>query len=299
MATEVDRGVLTLSEYRYPGEKYGCCLRLSMPCSPRHADVHLVAHILSHEMTLSVPELDRSFGRPHGGWSKFLRENAAMLAFADVQVIEWGVGKGARVAAFRLPKNPQWFHFAEVWIKRISAKRSLKMSTFDAGRWVGMEPGDVVSLVSQYPFDFAEVGLTLSGGGKNAHLHYEVPECLAISNAGYEMTDGEKHAEKERLFKVSGICQGCGSIELTADRLSLDRVFPGRLGGRYVEGNCQLLCTSCNSRKSTRTMSYLWEVLASNGNEFAKSRLESVAKERQGLTKRLMMEVLRQRWGRP
>ena len=137
MATDVDRGVLTLREYRYSGEKYGCCLRLAMPCSPRHADIHSVAHILSHEFTLSVPELEQSFGRPHGGWSKFLRDNAAMLAFADVQVIEWGAGKGARVAAIRMPKNPQWFHFAKVWIKRISARKSLKMPTFDAGRWWG------------------------------------------------------------------------------------------------------------------------------------------------------------------
>ena len=296
MAAEVDRGIVALTEYRYPTEKYGCCLRLSMPCSPRHRDLHLVAHILSHEMTLSVPELDRSFGRPHGGWSKFLRENAAMLAFADVQVIEWGAGKGARVAAIRLPKNLQWFHAAEVWIKRISARQSLTMTTFDAGRWVGLEPSDVVSFVSEYPFDFAEAGLTLEGSGKNARLRYEEPECLTISNAGYEMTDGEKREEKDMLFDGSGVCQGCGRLELTPDRLTLDRIFPGHLGGRYVQGNCQLLCQNCNSRKGVRTMSNLWEILASSGNDFAKSKLESVANERQGLTKRLMMDVLRQRW---
>ena len=297
MATEVDRGVLTLREYRYPSEKYGCCLHLSMPCSPRHADIHSIAHILSHEYTLSVPELERSFGRPHGGWSKFLRENAAMLAFADVQVIEWGAGKGARVAAVRMPKNPQWFHFAKVWIKRISARQSLKMPTFDAGRWVGLESGDVVSIVSECPFDFAEAGLTLDGSGQKAFLRYQEPESLTISNAGYEMTGGEKREEVMRLFEAGGVCQGCGSIQLTPDRLTLDRIFPGFLGGRYVEGNCQLLCQSCNSRKSARTMSYLWEVLASTGNDFAKSKLESVARDRRGLTKRLMLDVLKQRWG--
>ena len=295
MTKQVERGILTVREYRHPSERLGCCLRQSMPCSPRHANVHLVAHILSHEMTLSVQELRQSFGEIGGGWSGFLRNNASMLGFAEVQVIEWGVGKGSRVAAIRLPSRLEWHHAASIWIKRIRASKRSAIATFDAARWIGAESSDVFALVSDNPFDFGEAGLTIDGSGTNARLRYKETEELTISNAGYAMTEAEKAAEKKRLVAADGICQGCGRINLPPERLTLDRIFPGVLGGRYVEGNCQLLCGPCNSRKGARTMSYLWETLTTDGNRFAQDKLEQIADGHRGVTGRLMTDVINKR----
>ena len=40
----------------------------------------------------------------------------------------------------------------------------------------------------------------------------------------------------------------CGSKR----NLQVDRIFPGYLGGEYRLDNCQLLCKSCNARKSNK-----------------------------------------------
>ena len=292
MAQPVERGILSLEEYRPSSDRLGCCLRQVMPCSPRHQHIHTVAHILSHEMTLSVAELRQAYGEIAGGWSSLLRRNHWMLALVDIQVIEWGHGGSTRLAALHLPKPLRWHHAASIWITRVRKRKSLPVD--DAARWIGGERGDVIGMITDNPFDFAEAGISLTGG-RHPQLKYEEPPGLTLSNAGVEMTKAQKDAEMRRLFALSGICQGCGAKKMTVDELTLDRIFPGVLGGRYVDGNCQLLCASCNSRKGTQTMSYLWEQLTIGKNEFAKEKLSEIAVGRRDHTGRMMRDVINQR----
>ena len=171
------------------------------------------------------------------------------------------------------------------------------MTAYDAARWIGSERDDVIRWFTENPFDFAEAGLALIGGA-NPRLRWREPEGQTISNAGIKMSEAEKAAEKDRLFREAGVCRGCGRIAMTSNDLTLDRIFPGVLSGRYVEGNCQLLCGSCNSRKGTRTMSYLWESLTAAGNQHAKSKLVEVARGRRDLAGRLMRDIINQRSSR-
>lgn len=58
------------------------------------------------------------------------------------------------------------------------------------------------------------------------------------------------------LYEKDGRCRGC-ALSLPKKLLELDRIIPGNEGGRYVWGNIQLLCGSCNRIKGSRPQSYL------------------------------------------
>lgn len=42
-------------------------------------------------------------------------------------------------------------------------------------------------------------------------------------------------------------CSACGR-RLSARTLTVDRIIPGVLGGRYTQGNIRPMCAECNSR---------------------------------------------------
>ena len=50
------------------------------------------------------------------------------------------------------------------------------------------------------------------------------------------------------IARDGATCRFCG----TTSDLTVDRIFPGKYGGEYRLDNCQLLCVSCNSRKSAK-----------------------------------------------
>lgn len=57
---------------------------------------------------------------------------------------------------------------------------------------------------------------------------------------------------KLKMFhRQGGRCRLCGEqFELV--NMVADHITPWSEGGKIVEGNCQLLCVSCNSKKSAR-----------------------------------------------
>lgn len=61
----------------------------------------------------------------------------------------------------------------------------------------------------------------------------------------------DRRARKQWLLDVFGdgthaACRFCWAT-LTVDTLTVDRVIPGALGGRYVRGNIRPSCQRCNS----------------------------------------------------
>jgi 5-methylcytosine-specific restriction endonuclease McrA len=56
---------------------------------------------------------------------------------------------------------------------------------------------------------------------------------------------------RERIYARDGyVCRYCGCTD--RDKLTIDHIKPHSLGGDHVPANLQVLCRSCNSRKSTR-----------------------------------------------
>jgi 5-methylcytosine-specific restriction endonuclease McrA len=47
------------------------------------------------------------------------------------------------------------------------------------------------------------------------------------------------------FLELSDHCE----MDLTIDTLTVDRIIPGRLGGRYVRGNIQPACRPCNDHQ--------------------------------------------------
>ena len=61
------------------------------------------------------------------------------------------------------------------------------------------------------------------------------------------------YAKRKQLYQSvvdrdGEYCRFCGSKE----RLTIDRIYPGNLGGEYRLDNCQLLCISCNCSKQDK-----------------------------------------------
>jgi len=113
-------------------------------------------------------------------------------------------------------------------------------------------------------------------GGLYRHLKDESldPEALEadvarlmldddVKQAGiypYLLTGEEKHlnirdftaAMKQRAFETQkGICKSCAKEFEIAD-MEADHITPWSEGGKTNDENCQMLCKSCNRRKSNR-----------------------------------------------
>lgn len=72
---------------------------------------------------------------------------------------------------------------------------------------------------------------------------------------GYRaMVEPKGSARDARLIKLTryitqeGVCAGC-QTEFEFRNLTLDRIKPGKLGGRYELRNVQLMCGPCNNAK--------------------------------------------------
>ena len=68
---------------------------------------------------------------------------------------------------------------------------------------------------------------------------------------------------KENYDRQKGRCAGnCGPDGkgriLDLDLFEVDHVVPRSKGGEDVDNNLQLLCPTCNRRKGSRTMKYLY-----------------------------------------
>ena len=58
---------------------------------------------------------------------------------------------------------------------------------------------------------------------------------------------------KMKIYKQQGgLCKHCGKAFDFEDMVG-DHITPWSKGGKTVEGNCQLLCVTCNSKKSNKT----------------------------------------------
>ncbi len=71
---------------------------------------------------------------------------------------------------------------------------------------------------------------------------------------------------KPELFRISGgECAGCLETFKQMGNLDVDHIIPVADGGTNEFENLQLLCRSCNSRKGTKTMRELIEILIDEG----------------------------------
>lgn len=73
------------------------------------------------------------------------------------------------------------------------------------------------------------------------------------SNANARGSSSDRRARREWLLKTWAAdrkgrcrCYRCGKL-LNARTITVDRIVPGCLGGRYVRGNIRPACGRCNS----------------------------------------------------
>ena len=76
----------------------------------------------------------------------------------------------------------------------------------------------------------------------------------------YLLAGEEKHLNirafsdsmKQKAFEIQdGICRSCGKV-FEMSEMDADHITPWSEGGKTIEENCQLLCKSCNRRKSNK-----------------------------------------------
>jgi 5-methylcytosine-specific restriction endonuclease McrA len=61
-------------------------------------------------------------------------------------------------------------------------------------------------------------------------------------------------AQRERVFKLHGhVCAYCGTDE---GEMHIDHIIPRKAGGTHDLDNLQVLCKSCNLRKSARSEAF-------------------------------------------
>lgn len=60
--------------------------------------------------------------------------------------------------------------------------------------------------------------------------------------------------KRELLREQGPYCAVDNHSVSSARGLQLDRIIPGKFGGRYERGNVQLACGKCNRRKGARLL---------------------------------------------
>lgn len=76
-------------------------------------------------------------------------------------------------------------------------------------------------------------------------------DCLGVVYTKRPHYKKELIPDEIRVFvfeRDNYTCQHCGAKE----NLSVDHIYPEKLGGKATKENCQTLCRSCNSRKGMR-----------------------------------------------
>ena len=87
----------------------------------------------------------------------------------------------------------------------------------------------------------------------------------AIENIGPDEDVRHNIEYKLHLYwEQEGKCKACQRT-IWFDHMEMDRLMPGAEGGRYVVGNVQLFCPSCNKIKGERGIDFLLERLKGRG----------------------------------
>jgi len=81
-----------------------------------------------------------------------------------------------------------------------------------------------------------------------------------FSEYEYLLDGNEKHLsirtftdsmKREAYEKQGGICSSCGK-QFDIEEMEADHIDPWSIGGKTTANNCQMLCKSCNRRKSNK-----------------------------------------------
>ena len=124
--------------------------------------------------------------------------------------------------------------------------------------WLGIDLSELTDdLMRKRILD--ELGKKVSPSGETFQIQRRSVRVIGGSKPGKE------HQWKQRQFGVQqGICRGCMRDYHFKD-MTRDHIKPRKLGGTDEDENLQLLCASCNTKKSKRTMRELWDDLLADG----------------------------------
>lgn len=142
-----------------------------------------------------------------------------------------------------------WSYFRDVieWVQATFKKKRREMKGLPWGifynKYSARTDLDPDKLEKQISTLMSDDDVTKKSG-VYAYLLTGDERCLSIRN----FDNRDKRAAYERQ---KGVCPICGK-HFEIEHMHADHIVPWSKGGRTVPGNCQMLCTLCNLRKSNQ-----------------------------------------------
>ncbi len=144
--------------------------------------------------------------------------------------------------------NELWLYYQNVinWVQVIFPKYRKEQK--------GVEWGLYYNLYKNINFDTKELEKQVTELMKNDDVTKKsgIYEYLLDGNEKHlsirTFTDSMK---REAYEKQGGICSSCGK-QFDIEEMEADHIDPWSIGGKTTANNCQMLCKSCNRRKSNK-----------------------------------------------
>lgn len=139
-----------------------------------------------------------------------------------------------------------WEYFTNVieWIEKVFPKYRKEME--------GLPWGVFYNEYKDEEFDSKEIEKRVSELYEDIELKNNrgIYEYILTGDSKYlNLRTFEPHVKKAIFEKQRGICAHCKE-KFTLDQVHADHIKPWSLGGKTIPENCQILCKSCNAKKS-------------------------------------------------
>lgn len=139
-----------------------------------------------------------------------------------------------------------WNYFTAVidWIKKVFPKYRKEME--------GLPWGDFYNVYKERDFDSEVIEKQVSELYEDLEVINNrgiYPYILTGDSKYLNLRTFEPHVKKAIYEKQKGVCAHCKK-EFPLNQMHADHIKPWSLGGKTVPENCQILCQSCNAKKS-------------------------------------------------
>lgn len=141
-----------------------------------------------------------------------------------------------------------WLYFQNVinWVKAKFPKKRKEMK--------GVAWGEIYNKFKDTKLDAAELEKEVTRLMKDSDVQKK-------SGIYWYVIDGDEHhlgirafddnTKREVYERQNGICKICGK-HFEIEQMEADHITPWKEGGRTIANNCQMLCRTCNRRKSDK-----------------------------------------------
>lgn len=139
-----------------------------------------------------------------------------------------------------------WLYFEEIinWIEKTFTNYRTDMK--------GLPWGDFYNEYKEIDFDSTEIEKNISSLYEDTEIKNKKGIYFFVLNGDSKhlsLRTFEDHVKKAIYEKQQGKCKHCDN-EFPLSKMHADHIKPWSLGGKTVPENCQILCQSCNAKKS-------------------------------------------------